>query len=428
MIDMKFDKFKNLIIMKTKSISNQLLKKTNNKNVSKISMEVFNFGGVGYEEVIQTNTYTNEDFSSLSYSLKNKKNPFLEKFKFIKKEDMYNKQFWDTILHTNNKDKIQEIFFNQDFFSDVVSSHTLQLIKQKYKKIICQDYHSIEEGIQFLKKHDEDLSTEDLIGLLTKVNQNNYVANKLDEEGYLFMQSKYKGQIFILDIEKAKKNSLVEMKNEKLWFNLIEEKFSEKLKDKEVMLEIIKKSRSDTFLYLYLTKYFEHNTDHEQKIEVINNLQITFTDTYIPNILLWVKENNLLEVFLSNKEVLLQMVEIDAYNHLFPLFIEKYNVKPDEIIKHVLAGQKTQLFNIMWNNYSFEQTTQQKLAHMIFILNDTKLAEDCFKRGFSLSNTCIEEINVKPNEAGHILMKSTLKNNLENKYNKQLDKQKVRKI
>lgn len=424
---MKFDKFKNLVT-KIKTISNKLFKNNNNQNSSEVSVGNFNFGEVGYEEVIQPNTYTNEDFSSLSYSLKNNKNPFLEKFKFIKKEDIYNKQFWDTILHTNNKDKIKEIFFNQDFFSDIVNAHTLQLIKQKYIKIICQDYHSIQEGIQFLKKYDEDLSTEDLIGLLTKINQHNYVANKLDEEGCLFMQSKYKKQIFILDIEKAKKNSLVEMKNEKLWFNLIEEKFSEKLKDKEVMLEIIKKSRSDTFLYLYLTKYFEHNTDHEQKIEVINNLQITFTDTYIPNILLWVKENNLLEVFLSNKEVLLQMVEIDAYNHLFPLFIEKYNVKPDEIIKHVLAGQKTQLFNIMWNNYSFEQTTQQKLAHMIFILNDTKLAEDCFKRGFSLSNTCIEEINVKPNEAGHILMKSTLKNNLENKYNKQLDKQKVRKI
>lgn len=122
------------------------------------------------------------------------------------------------------------------------------------------------------------------------------------------------------------------------------------------------------------------------------------------------------------------MFEIDAYNHLFPLLIEKYKIKPDDIVKHALAYNKTKLFNILWNNHNFEIETQQKLAHMIFTMNDVNLAEDCFKRGFSISDSCCEQINFKPNEAGHILLKSRLKTTLENKYNKAVEKQKTRKI
>lgn len=279
---MKFNKFKNLIVNKAKSINSLWFKNNDKLPPREVNLGDFNFGTFQHEQTSHKNLTYNDEFSSIDYSIiKQVKNPFKENFKFLKKDNIYDAKFWDKLLCSKNIEQIKEVFVHQEILQHAVSPHTLQLVVQKYKNIICEDYHTIEEGMNFLKHYSAQLSNEDMIALMTKINQNNYVISQLDEEAMLFISTHYKDQLTVTEFNKVKKNSFSHIQQEKKWFKLLEEKFGERLKDKKVILEVVRKSGSDTFLGVFLTNILQNNNDKSLKLEMLHNLGLLSSQKYI---------------------------------------------------------------------------------------------------------------------------------------------------
>lgn len=195
------------------------------------------------------------------------------------------------------------------------------------------------------------------------------------------------------------------------------QKYPEHMQNKDTILDLASSSSNDILIGLYLEKYFTKNKDIELKQTVAKNLKVmTLVD--FSRTLQWLGENNLVAQVINEKNPYNNIFSENYYNYFLPYLLDKCELDPNIVIRQTFNPQNDnhELFTFVLHNYEINDQTLREVCDIVHIKNKVDFAEEIFKNNLLLSDNLVEQCKLLPTEAGNVLLKSHLKQKLENKH------------
>lgn len=389
------------------------------------------------------NLDTSKDYSKiiLQYIDKSYDNvTVVDKFKFLNSKNLLNDQVWDLLINKQYKNFLGAIVENYESLQPILGNDKILKAMTLYKNEIVNSYMDDEKITNFLKKYPEKLTKDELFSIISKHFDFNYVTNKIEQEALSLIHEKYPNVLTLPDpledILKEEKRQQDKREKEQRFVDVLYEKYFDIMNNKDNVKDFLKQSQSDLFVSTYLKTYFEKNPQEnnvETKKDFLPHFNV-FNSSHMALTLEWIIDNDLLKHIIPNfGDMPVNLFTNQRNNYWVPLLIEKYNVKPDSIIKNTVASllSNDELFKFILNTYTLEPKTEQLLCKSVFAINATDLATEMFKNNI-VPNDYYEEIfKISPTEAGNILLKSKLKKKLETKFldnDIKKQKEKIKKI
>ena len=358
------------------------------------------------------------------------------KVQFLKKNHIYNNEMFKEIIDKATDKLLQRLFKEYKKIEPEISQENVEFILLKYKTHCLQHESQIDKQIDFINRYPHELEREEIVSLMKNSYQTYNKSNELELEARKIIEQKYKEELNIKPPDYDYNKSFVKyyINNEKKWLNTLYKKYPQHINNISSLIEYAQNSKKDFFLSIYLEKFFQDEKNEEYKKEIVDHLQIFISHTSIyPYTLKWIIDNNLLIKLIpppdseTKNTINIFSDGMNRLNIWAPLLIEKYNVSPDTIIKQTIGGSNNELFTFILKNYPLLHDTQQEVANTVLATNNAILALEIFKKGIVLTNYDEERYKLFPTETGQILLKSRLKNKLEN-IEKTDVKKKVKKI
>lgn len=343
------------------------------------------------------------------------------KFNYLKNKNVLTDEFWNESLKVENGKFIKIIFLNQEEVKPFILEDKFSAIVEQYKKNILNSNNSDNRVVQFVKLYPGELDKETILKLMQVEYKHSYTSN-FEMEARNLINEKYTDQIvldevFFLESNKYMKDSL---KNTSDLLNTLYEKYPHIMNNEEFFKESLKNLQNDNLMSLYIRKFCEDNPGEEIKKEIVKSLDILTSHYQSSNILLWIIENNLLNEIIPKTmmgDTSKGFLGSNSYlNKWMPLLIEIHGVSPDTLIYQTVTSftSNNELFKFILNNYELKPRTEQEICNRVFAINEVDLATEMFKKGIVPNDYYAEKFASSQTEAGHILLKSKLKNKLEN--------------
>lgn len=358
------------------------------------------------------------------------------KIQFLKKNHIYNNEMFEEIIDKSTYKLIERLFKEYKKIEHEISQENVDSILLKYKTRCVKYEVEIDKQIDFINRYPYQLEREEIVSLMKNSYQVYNQANELELEARDIIEQKYKQDLDIGPEDFHYKKSLLKeyINNEKKWLNILYKQYPQHMNNISSLIEFAQNSKKDVFLSMYLEKFFQDEKNEEYKKEIVDHLKIFISHTSIyPYTLKWIIDNNLLIKLIpppdSETKNTINMFSdgMHAANIWAPLLIEKYNISPDTIIKQTIGGYNNELFTFILKYYPLLHDTEQEVANTVLATNNTILAKEIFRKGIVLNDYDEERYKLFPTETGQILLKSRLKNKLEN-IEKTDVKKKVKKI
>lgn len=380
-----------------------------------------------FKKVNEQKDYTGLALFYLSYYMYD--TPIGTRIKFLITHNLMNEQVWETVY--NDSYIRSKIFNNYEKLTHIIPEENLKTVLLRYKENLSQFSLNLQNYSDFFKNYPYDLSELELRHFLIKSDCHYCCRNDFEDMSIEMINAKYLGQLnapmYYLTHNKEELEKVFQ--EEKSILNLLYERYSQYMNNKDFFFEIVTQSKNDLFVYCYLNRYFTSNNNESLKRKIVNKLQTFHSICLFRNTLKWVIENNLLNELLSDISNNNMFVDM-SNNYLVPILLDKYKVNSDIFIEKSCKSDiiNYELFYFILNNYEVSEKSKHYVCQKIYQYNVIDLAEEFYKRNISPHTSLVDNIKNCPNEAGNILLKSYLKKKLENKYLTKSIKEKVHKI
>lgn len=366
------------------------------------------------------------------------KTDIVDKFKFLIKENLLNEKNWEKLINKDYKNFLGNIFDNYEKLEPILGHVKIMQVMRVYKHIIVNEYIDDKRYNKFIETYPDKLTDEELLTIIGKRFVGVSFTTPLEKQAIELVKEKYAEQLSIsTDLAEEYNVSVEKIKlKEKVWLDVLYDNYPDFMNNKDNLLKVLKVTNNDVFVSMYLKRYFTENS-HENTVglkkETLKYLQV-FNSQNISNTLEWIIENDLLKELIPNfNDMPINVFTNINHNHWVPLLVEKYNVKPDIIIRNTVASfmSNDELFKFILNNYNLDPRTEQMVCNSVYSIGNVELATELLKKGIVINDYYEEKFKNSPTESGNILLKAKLKNKLETKFEEneiKKPKEKTRKI
>lgn len=322
---------------------------------------------------------------------------------------------WEDVIKNGSIQLLKKLFEKDEL--DFLSVENKEILFKEYKKLVVSLVIENKEIIKFIEKLPHYVDEELILSILNGNNQYIKMYSEIENKAINLVKEKYQNEISMKNMTPFTEFNEFYTKEEKSLIDTLFEKYPQILNSENTLLNVVKNSESDICLSNYLKKYFQINQDENLKKSIVRNIMI-FEKSFFGKTLEWVIDNNLLEELFPKNEL------VDSYNNVFkneswniwaPLLIERFEVKPDVLIKQSVASflSNTEIFKFILNHYELKPKTEQTICNSVFAIDSVELAKEIFKHGIAPNEYYVEKFKNSPTNAGDILLKSNLKLNLE---------------
>lgn len=315
----------------------------------------------------------------LSYSPLNKKIRFLHYFKENHPDNI-----------DLSKEKILKLL---DYFS--TNDETLYVfpIEQKTNAILKQYYPNSEDIPQLIPSTDPNDNTFNKTIFIHKLNE----FYQIDEE--------YKAL------------------NE--FISLLFDIQPELMNDSDFFFSFLRKSQNDLLINAYMEHYLKINDEQSslnKQLGESNQILVDIFNVLIDKQHLFLTMENLFSEYIpnkiSNKELHSMFMKAGQYgtiNHLLPSLIERYDINPNHLIMQTVSSfvANTPLTLYLLDNFKLNEKIEQKLCKSAHSTSNLELAQKLIQKDILPNDYYCNIFTEQPNEAGSLLLKAKLRNNLQ---------------
>lgn len=355
-------------------------------------------------------------------------------------------------LYTFSAHSHHQFFDIKERFQSKIPAEYLDSLENDYLKDIFVSYSPLSKKVHFLryfKQHKPsniDLTKEKMLRLLDYFSSNddclyifpleaktNAILKKyypnLEDAPSLIPSTNENDNMFDKTFSFNNINDFYQSDEEyqllSEFISLLFEIKPEFMNDSEFFFSFLRKSQNDFLINAYMEHYLKINFDKNSLNNQSNesdNLLVEIFDILIDKQHLFLTMENLFTQYIPNNmsdkalhSMFMKAGQYGTINHLFPYLIEHYEINPEHLVMETVSSftSNTPLTLYLIDNFKLNEKIEQKLCKSAHSTSNLELAQKLIQKEILPNDYYANIFTEQPNEAGNLLLKAKLRNNLQ---------------